>query len=112
MTAPLARRQQHRADDSFSDGFTLRIRGEDGTTHTARLLTWLPGDVLETVEQSAALYKELGGVLGQVDAVLMGCDLADRYPALRRKFDWNTMQLSATYARVREDLLGGAGVDV
>ncbi|KAL4858109.1 Hydroxylysine kinase [Chlorella vulgaris] len=112
VTAPLAQGQHHRADDSFSDGFTLRIRGEDGTTHAARLLTWLPGDVLETVEQSAALYKALGGVLGQVDAVLMGCDLADRYPALRRKFDWNTMQLPATYARVREDLLGGAGVDV
>jgi hypothetical protein len=101
-----------RPSSDASDGFTLRTAADDGSQHAIRLLTWVPGDVLVGVAQSATLYRSLGCLLACVDSVLLRCDLAARFPALRRRFDWNMECLPDTYARIRGDLLGLAGVDM
>ena len=96
-----------------SDGCTLRVNGEDGQLHAVRLLTWLPGTPLMDVSQSPALYDELGALLGRLDSTLLGLRLHhQRFPVLRREFDWNLMCLPKTYARVRPGLLHLTGVDV
>ncbi len=54
--------------------------------HLVRLVTYLPGVPLAQIEpHSAALLRDLGSKLGQMDRVLAGFD----HPAVHRDFHWD-----------------------
>ncbi len=62
-------------------------RGPEG--HFVRLLTWLPGEPLGTIDNpQASLLEDLGRRLGQLDRALAGFD----HPALHREFHWDLAQ--------------------
>ena len=64
----------------------------DGFTYLGRLITWLPGEVLATCEQSPGLLRELGVCVGQLDAALTDFD----HPALHRgSFAWDLQNAGA-----------------
>ena len=62
------------------------VRGIDGTTHFARLLTYLPGKPLALVKpHDAELLASLGRFCGNLDHVLQDFD----HPATHRDFHWD-----------------------
>lgn len=65
-------------------------------------------------KQSLEVYRQLGGLLGRMNAWLQERRWDwSRTGALRRPaFDWNVQTLPATYARVRPSLLALSGLDV
>ncbi len=87
--------------------------GADGARHTLRLVTWLPGVPLATVERTPALLRDLGRVLGRFDAALVGFG----HPGAFRAFDWHvaeTLRSRARLAAVADDTdrrLVAAGLD-
>lgn len=63
-------------------GESIAARGN----HLVRLVTYLPGVPLGEIEQhSAALLRDFGSKLGQMDRVLAGFD----HPAVHRDFHWD-----------------------
>ena len=62
---------------------------EAPTGHFVRLLTWLPGVPLASVnEPSPSLLEDVGRRLGEIDRALAGFD----HPALHRDFHWDLAQ--------------------
>ncbi|MCB2149364.1 MAG: aminotransferase class III-fold pyridoxal phosphate-dependent enzyme [Deltaproteobacteria bacterium] len=60
--------------------------GQDGTGHFVRLLTYLPGKPLATVNpHDGELLFSLGSFLGRIDRVFMDFD----HPATHRAFHWD-----------------------
>ena len=59
---------------------------EDGTTHLARLLTWVPGELLARVKpHTERLFIDLGRRVGEMDAAFAGFS----HPAMHRPLQWN-----------------------
>ena len=62
------------------------VAGPSGERYMVRMLTWLPGVPLGTVEaQSAALLESLGAAVAELDGALEGFD----HPAVHRDFHWD-----------------------
>ena len=62
------------------------VRAQDGTSHLARLVHYLPGVPLgEINSQPSELLRDLGRKLGQLDRALIDFD----HPAIHRDFHWD-----------------------
>ncbi len=80
------------------------VLGEDGDKHWVRLLTYIPGDVLETVQpRTPRLLESLGEAMGRLDAALSDF----KQPiAVREGFQWDLTradEVIATYISRIED---------
>src|SRR5215204_394700 len=58
---------------------------ESGTRHFVRLLTWLEGEPLASVQQPAPLLESLGTAVAELNTALEGFD----HPAIHREFHWD-----------------------
>jgi 4-aminobutyrate aminotransferase-like enzyme/Ser/Thr protein kinase RdoA (MazF antagonist) len=68
--------------------------GADGASHFVRLLTWLDGESLASVQpHRPALLRSLGRALGQMDAALAGFD----HPAAHRAFYWDIRRAAGAH---------------
>jgi 4-aminobutyrate aminotransferase-like enzyme/Ser/Thr protein kinase RdoA (MazF antagonist) len=62
------------------------IKGENGSKHFVRLLTWLDGTCIAKIQSpSLGLLRSLGRALAEIDAALIGFDR----PAAHRVFYWD-----------------------
>jgi 4-aminobutyrate aminotransferase-like enzyme/Ser/Thr protein kinase RdoA (MazF antagonist) len=68
----------------------------DGARHTLRLVTWLPGVPLAAADRSPAVLRDLGRVLGGVDAALVSFG----HPGAFRRFDWHPAETLRSRARL------------
>ena len=67
----------------------VTLTSEEGETHYARLLTWVPGMLLAEVRpHSPELLESLGRVIAQLDTGLEGLD----HPAARRELKWDLVR--------------------
>ncbi|HEX6650436.1 MAG TPA: phosphotransferase [Pyrinomonadaceae bacterium] len=65
---------------------TVPVKGENGATHFARVVQYLPGVPLAQIKpQSSELLRDLGRKLGQLDRALADFD----HPAVHRDFHWD-----------------------
>jgi len=73
-----------------------QVTAASGTRHFVRVLTWIEGEPLATIQpRPADLLEQLGERVGDLDAALDGFD----HPAIHREFYWD---LAAGFALVRE----------
>ena len=71
------------------DGKTISEVVSDGNVrHFVRLFTWLSGEPLATVPQTAELLVDLGRSVAELDGTLEGFD----HPAIHRDFYWDLAQ--------------------
>src|SRR4029079_2018838 len=71
------------------DGKTISEVVSDGNVrHFVRLFTWLSGEPLATVPQTAELLVDLGRSVAELDGTLEGFD----HPAIHRGFYWDLAQ--------------------
>jgi len=71
------------------DGKTISEVVSDGNVrHFVRLFTWLSGEPLATVSQTAELLVDLGRSVAELDGTLEGFD----HPAIHRDFYWDLAQ--------------------
>ncbi|MEE4112871.1 MAG: aminotransferase class III-fold pyridoxal phosphate-dependent enzyme, partial [Desulfobacteraceae bacterium] len=79
----------------------ISIPGQDGASHYVRLLTYLPGKPLATVNpHDNDLLFSLGSFLGRIDRLLM--DFA--HPASRRAFHWDLARCGKAVASRLDDI--------
>ena len=79
----------------------ISIPGQDGTNHFVRLLTYLPGKPLATVNpHDNNLLFSLGSFLGRIDRVFMDFT----HPATRRVFHWDLARCGEVVASRLDDL--------
>ncbi|MBR9986761.1 MAG: aminotransferase class III-fold pyridoxal phosphate-dependent enzyme [Desulfosarcina sp.] len=77
------------------------IPGQDGISHYVRLLTYLPGKPLATVNpHDKHLLFSLGSFLGRIDRVFMDFD----HPATRRVFHWDLARCSEVVASLLDEI--------
>ena len=72
----------------------------EGGMRAARLLTFLPGGLLQHAPRSAALFTRLGLFLARVDLELSTFE----HPALRRTHTWSLSALPKSFAAARPQL--------
>ncbi|GBD31146.1 2,2-dialkylglycine decarboxylase [bacterium HR33] len=77
-----------------------RTGGPDGKEYLVRLLAWVPGSALASVERHhRSLLKSLGWMIGRLDAALEGFD----HPGLYRELHWDLSRgLSTAAANLAE----------
>ncbi len=79
----------------------LSISGQDGASHFVRLLTYLPGKPLATVNpHDKDLLFSLGSFLGRIDRVFMDFD----HPATRRVFHWDLARCGEVVASLLDEI--------
>ena len=82
---------------------TVPVKGENGATHLARVVQYLPGVPLAGIKpQSSRLLRDLGRKLGQLDRALADFD----HPAVHRDFHWdlaNGNQIVSDYGKLIRD---------
>ena len=79
----------------------LSIPGQDGASHFVRLLTYLPGKPLATVNpHDKDLLFSLGSFLGRIDRVFMDFD----HPATRRVFHWDLARCGEVVASLLDEI--------
>lgn len=67
------------------------VRGADGRAHVARLVSYVPGALLSTVERASdELFRDLGQKLAQVDHALAALD----HPSRHRVLPWDIAHAS------------------
>ncbi len=64
------------------------VRAREGTQHIARVLTYLPGMLLEEAENTPELRRNLGTLMGRADLALRGFF----HPHARHPLLWDTMR--------------------
>jgi 4-aminobutyrate aminotransferase-like enzyme/Ser/Thr protein kinase RdoA (MazF antagonist) len=65
------------------------VPGPGGVVFRTRLLTWLPGVVLESVNPKVpSLFRSMGSFLGSMDRALEGFD----HPSMNRRLKWDLKQ--------------------
>lgn len=83
-------------------GLTAAINDAAGVTHLARVLTWVPGDVLaRALPHTPGLLGDLGRLLGAMDRELASFD----HPAADRELKWDPRRADwvADYLEFVED---------
>ena len=92
-------------------GVSLVPLTDGGRAYLGRVLTYVPGKILaECAPYNAALLRDLGRTVGQLDRALDGYD----HPAFHHKFDWDLAHAMEVVERYRElipDADVRAGVD-
>lgn len=74
------------------DGATIgTVRDGRGIQHIARVLTFLPGIVLESVTMTPALWRSVGAVAGRLDLALRGFF----HPHARQEHPWDITRCAA-----------------
>ena len=81
------------------------VRGDDGRSHLAWAVSYLPGRPLAQARyRSRRLFEELGRQLGAIDAALADFD----HPAVHRDFYWDIANARATVSNNRSMLADAA----
>ena len=79
----------------------LSIPGQDGASHFVRLLTYLPGKPLATVNpHDRDLLFSLGSFLGRIDRAFMNFD----HPATHRAFHWDLARCGDVVGSLLDDI--------
>ena len=82
----------------------LSIPGRDGARHFVRLLTYLPGKPLVTVNpHDGQLLFSLGSFMGHIDRALADFD----HPATRRAFHWDLARCGEVVASLLDNIDDG-----
>ncbi len=73
-------------------GTSIFPHRDEGASYFVRLLTWIPGTPLTRVRRHpAALFRDIGARLGQIDRALLQFD----HPAVHRPFYWDVAHAGA-----------------
>jgi Ser/Thr protein kinase RdoA (MazF antagonist)/murein DD-endopeptidase MepM/ murein hydrolase activator NlpD len=82
-------------------GEILSIPGKEGASHFVRLLTYLPGKPLATINpHDKELLFSLGSFMGHIDRAFMDFD----HPATRRAFHWDLARCGEVVASLLDDI--------
>ena len=89
---------------STSDGSSTTLRKIDGTDHLLRLVTFMPGVVMASVNPIPDdLVFDLGVLLGRVDLSLKSFD----DPAMHSPFEWDVLRAAETVSKHIEFVTDG-----